>query len=155
MYKDRKAEELQEGGWCLQIPGYVRGPGVSGELCSIQYCMSFARLGVGNRCPEGRSWLNALAIACSETTLVPWACCFATPWTAACQASLSFTIFYSLFKLMSTESVMPSNHLVLCRLLLLACLHPPLFFFWCRRALCREAQRLSRGFAPMCGFLMS
>ena len=76
VYKDRKAEELQEGGWCSQIPGYVWGPGVSGELCSIQYCMSFARLGVGNRCPEGRSWLNALAIACSETTLVPWACCF-------------------------------------------------------------------------------
>ena len=39
---------------------------------------------------------------------------FATPWTAACQASLSFTISLSLFKLMSIESVMPSNHLILC-----------------------------------------
>ena len=38
---------------------------------------------------------------------------FATPWTAAHQASLSFTISQSLLKLMSTESVMPSNHLVL------------------------------------------
>ena len=37
---------------------------------------------------------------------------FATPWTAACQASLSFTISQSLLKLMSIESVMPSNHLV-------------------------------------------
>ena len=37
-----------------------------------------------------------------------------TPWTAACQASLSFTISRSLLKLRSTESVMPSNHLVLC-----------------------------------------
>ena len=37
-----------------------------------------------------------------------------TPWTAACQASLSFTIFQSLPKFMSTELVMPSNHLILC-----------------------------------------
>ena len=40
---------------------------------------------------------------------------FATPWTAACQASLSFTISRSLFKLVSIESVMPSNHLILFR----------------------------------------
>ena len=39
---------------------------------------------------------------------------FVTPWTAACQASLSFTISQNLLKLMSIESVMPSNHLILC-----------------------------------------
>ena len=39
---------------------------------------------------------------------------FATPWTAACSASLSFTIFWRLLKLMSIELVMPSNHLILC-----------------------------------------
>ena len=39
-------------------------------------------------------------------------------WTAACQASLSFTISQSLLKLMPTESVMPSNHLILCHSLL-------------------------------------
>ena len=44
-----------------------------------------------------------------------------TPWTAARQASLSITISWSLLKLMSTESVMPSNHLLLCRPLLLLC----------------------------------
>ena len=44
---------------------------------------------------------------------------FATPWTAARQASLSITISQSLLKLMSTESVMPSNHLILCHCLLL------------------------------------
>ena len=44
---------------------------------------------------------------------------FVTPWTAACQSSLSFTISWSLFKLMSVESVMPSNHLILCHPLLL------------------------------------
>ena len=44
---------------------------------------------------------------------------FTTPWTAAYQASLSFTISWSLFKLTSIESVMPSNHLVFCYPLLL------------------------------------
>ena len=44
---------------------------------------------------------------------------FATPWTAACQASLSFTISWGLLKLMSIESVMPSSHLILCHPLLL------------------------------------
>ena len=40
---------------------------------------------------------------------------FATPWTTACQASLSITSSWSLLKLISIESVMPSNHLILCR----------------------------------------
>ena len=40
---------------------------------------------------------------------------FETPWTAAHQASLFFTVSQSLLKLMSIESVMPSNHLILCR----------------------------------------
>ena len=44
---------------------------------------------------------------------------FVTTWTAACQASLSITNSQSLNKLMSIESVMPSNHLILCRPLLL------------------------------------
>ena len=43
---------------------------------------------------------------------------FVTPWTAACQASLSITNFHSLLKLMSIELVMPSSHLILCRPLL-------------------------------------
>ena len=49
---------------------------------------------------------------------------FATPWTAACQASLSITNSRSLLKLMSVESVMPSNHFILCHLFLL----PPSIF---------------------------
>ena len=44
---------------------------------------------------------------------------FATPWIAACQASLSITNSWSLLKPMSIESVMPSSHLILCRPLLL------------------------------------
>ena len=46
---------------------------------------------------------------------------FVTPWTAACQASLSITNSWSLLKLMSVESVMPPNHLILCCPLF----HPP------------------------------
>ena len=42
-----------------------------------------------------------------------------TPWTAACQAYLSITSSWSLLKLVSIESVMPSNHLILCRPFLL------------------------------------
>ena len=45
---------------------------------------------------------------------------FATPWTAACQASLSITNSWSLLRLMSIKSVMPSNHLILCRPVLLS-----------------------------------
>ena len=44
---------------------------------------------------------------------------FVVPWTAARQASLSFTVFLSLLTLMFIESVMPSNHFILCRRLLL------------------------------------
>ena len=44
---------------------------------------------------------------------------FATPWMAACQVTLSFTISQNLLKFMSIESVMSSNHLILCRPLLL------------------------------------
>ena len=50
---------------------------------------------------------------------------FATPWTAACQASLSITNSWSLPKLISIKSVMPSSHLILCRPLLLLPPIPP------------------------------
>ena len=54
----------------------------------------------------------------------------ATPWTAAHQASLSFTISQSLLKFMSIESVMPSNHLILCHpLLLLPSISPSIRVF--------------------------
>ena len=62
---------------------------------------------------------------------------FATPWTAGCQASLSITSSQSLLKLMSVESVMPSNHLILCRpLLLLPSIFPSIRVFSNESALC-------------------
>ena len=54
---------------------------------------------------------------------------FATPWTAACQASLSVTNSQSLLKLMSIRSVMTSNHLIFCRPLLLPSIFPSIRVF--------------------------
>ena len=68
---------------------------------------------------------------------------FATPWTAACQASLSITNSWSLPKLMSIESVMPSNHLILCRpLLLLPSIFPRIRVFSNELALCIGGQSI-------------
>ena len=56
-------------------------------------------------------WFSSVQLSCV------WL--FVTLWTAACQVSLSITSSWSLLKLMSIESVMPSNHLILCRSLFL------------------------------------
>ena len=62
---------------------------------------------------------------------------FATPWTAAHQASLSFAISQSLLKLMSTEEVMPSNHFILCcPLLLVPSIFPSIRVFSNELSLC-------------------
>ena len=62
---------------------------------------------------------------------------FATSWTAACQASLSFTISQSLVKLVAIESVRPSNHLILCHtLLLLFSIFPSIRVFSNESVLC-------------------
>ena len=54
---------------------------------------------------------------------------FVTPWTAGCQAFLSISNSRSLLKLMSIESVMPSNHLILCHPLLLPSIFPSIRVF--------------------------
>ena len=72
-------------------------------------------------------FLTRLAGKCSDLSCPPphtWLCCFClvtqscptlcNPWTASCQASLSFTISQSLHRLMSIELMMPSNHLIFC-----------------------------------------
>ena len=80
--------------WCIRIKGcgsFLMGGTGYGEICILLW------------------WVGQ----CSVQSLSPVGL-FATPWTAARQASLSFTIFYSLLKLMSIESVMLSKHLILC-----------------------------------------
>ena len=59
-----------------------------------------------------------LMVYISSVQLLSHVWLFVTPWTAARQASLSITNSQSLLKLMSTESVMPTNHLIFCRPLL-------------------------------------
>ena len=59
-------------------------------------------------------WQDISVVVVQSLSLV-----FATPWTAASQASLCFSISWSLLRLMSIESVMPSSHLILCHPLLL------------------------------------
>ena len=54
---------------------------------------------------------------------------FVTPWTVACQASLSITNSWSLLKLMSIELVISSNHLILCQPLLLPSIFPSIMTF--------------------------
>ena len=74
-----------------------------------------------------RSWPLAPPGKPFYTTVVLWLSCnwlFATPWTAACQASLSIIFSQSLFKLKSIESVMSSNHLILCHPILLPSVFP-------------------------------
>ena len=68
--------------------------------------------------------IDFLLISFSSVKLLSHVQLFVTPCTAACQSSLSITNSQSLLKLMSIESVMPSNHLVLCCPLLL----PPSIF---------------------------
>ena len=63
----------------------------------------------------GRNIMNKLV----QFSSVAQSCLTATPWTAAHQASLSITNSRNLLKLMSIELVMPSNHVILCRPLLL------------------------------------
>ena len=84
------------------------------------------------------SWNHCLRFFYDERQLsfIAWCICivivqslsrvqlFATPLTAACQASLSFTNSRSLLKLLSVESMMPSNHLILCCPLLLRSIFP-------------------------------
>ena len=68
---------------------------------------------------------------------VAQSCLFVTPWTEACQASPSFTISWTLLKLMSIELVMLSSHLILCcPLFLLPSIFPSIRFFSSELALC-------------------
>ena len=88
------------------------------QLCphlSVLHCLVLIEIRVHreNIC-EGMT-----SVKCSSLQSLSCAQLFATPWTAACQASLSITNSQNLPKLMSIPSVMPSNHLILCHPLLL------------------------------------
>ena len=96
-------------------------------------------------------WLYWSVFKLKSITLVVWfssvqslSCVrlFATPWITACQASLSITNSLSLLKPMSIESVMPSNHLILCHpLLLLPPIRPSIRVFSNESTLCMRWPR--------------
>ena len=108
--------------------GYLRCQNDSLDLVLAILAMPVAKHGLVpfSSCPScwynwfsDRTTIRSVQFSCS---VVSWP--FATSWTAAHQASLSITNSQSLLKLMSIESVIPSNHLTLCRPLLL----PPSIF---------------------------
>ena len=83
---------------------------------------------------------GSVQFSCSHVQL------FVAPWTAECQASLSITNSQSLLKLMSIESVMPSNHLVLCcSLLLLPSIFPSTQVFANELAVCIRRPKMTIG----------
>ena len=88
-------------------------------MCLLANCTSSLEKWLFRFCAHFCSdWFLLLMLSCSVQPLSSvWL--FVTPWTAACQASLSTTNSQSLLKPMSIEAMMPSNHLILCRPLLL------------------------------------
>ena len=84
-----------------------------------EYCpliLSFTISAIQGRQTEGEETAKLSYLAAVQELSLAWL--FVTPWSAAHQASLSFSISRSLLKLTSIEFLMPSNHLILCRLLL-------------------------------------
>ena len=86
----------------------------------------------------GKKWsvLHVLFWDISSVQSLSHVWLFATPWTAACQASLSITNSRSLLKLMSIESMMLSNHLIFCHPLLLPSILPSIRVFCSESVLC-------------------
>ena len=98
-------------------------------IVSLTYCVPSKDL---NSVPLGSHWFQFTSV---QSLRHVWL--FATPWTAACQASLSITNSRSLPKLMSIQSAMPSNPLILCCLLLiLPSNFPSIRIFSSESALC-------------------
>ena len=91
----------------------------------------------GYRCCQNRAIPRCHSVQFSSVQLLSRVRLFVTPWTAACQPSLSIANSRSLLKLMSVELVMPSNHLILCHpLLLLPSIFPSIRIFSNGSVLC-------------------
>ena len=118
MVKDREA-------WCARVHGVCR---VGHDLVTE---LNWTEKPFRSQVTEETKWnlFNGVIAKLCAT--------LCKPWTAACKASLSFTISWSLLKLMSIESMMPSNHLILCHpLLLLPSFFPSIKVFSNESALC-------------------
>jgi len=102
------------------------------HICTLKFILSLFTVDKAwkqPKCPSTDEWIKMWCIyiythlgeSVQFSSVQSLSCLqlFVTPWTAAYQASLSITNTWSLLKLMCIESVMPSNHLILCHLLLL------------------------------------
>ena len=116
------------------VPGSGRSPG-EGNGNPVQYSC------LGNPMDRGAWWATAQVVTGLDMTepvhveLSSNVQLFATPWTAAHQASLSLSISRSLPKFMSIELVIPSNHLILCCPLLPPSVFPRIMVFSSESAL--------------------
>ena len=112
---------VHEEQWCASagFPGnwwanLTSVPSVTGKHPSPLLAKTAAVSCLQSTIGECVSVQDPFCFGCVAIQLLSRVLLFATPWTAACQASLTFTISWSLLKLMSIESVMPFKHLVLC-----------------------------------------
>ena len=111
-------------------PGDLPNPGI--KPMSPVLARGFFTLSYHHTIEQFHCWViyptRTKTLICKDFSSVQLLSCvqlFATPWTAARQASLSITNSHSLLKFMSTELVMPSNHLIRCCSLLLLPSIPP------------------------------
>ena len=112
VYHDTKLKWVPRSSW-----PEVEGEGDNSAHCPCRYRKHLGQLaGLREEGESPRGWDGGKLFSVQSLSHI-WL--FVTPWTAACQASLFITISWSLLKLISIELVMPSNHLILCRTLLL------------------------------------
>ena len=110
-----RTPQAQDSSWALDWAGTQR---LFSGFFLIDSFQNFS-LSIHNFCLSANTALTVCSFHISSVQLLSRVWLFATPWTAAHQASLSITISHSLLKFMSIESVMPSNLLILRRPLLL------------------------------------
>ena len=108
--------------------------------CSLRLCFFLSHVNNQERKELFYWWresfLNIHIYQIMSSSVTQWVWLFVTPWTAACQASLSITNSLSMLKLMSIEFVMPSNHLILCHPLLQPSVFPSIRIFSNESVLC-------------------
>ena len=114
---------------CVPPPAVREAREQDGRWMAAQTPSVLLPLVKGLRSSRRSSSLLSLKVQLSPDQSLSCVKLFATPWTAARQVSLSITNSQSLLKLMSIKSVMPSNHLILCRPLLLLSIFPSIKVF--------------------------
>ena len=132
------------------IPGLGRSPGEGNGYPSSSHALRIPWTEEPDRLQSigsqrvGHDWVTNTSLSSTNVQICTLCCCSMaqvcptlTPWTVARRASLSKTISQSLLKLMIIKSVMPSNHLILCRpLLLLPSIFPTIRVFSNESVLC-------------------